>query len=134
MQYKVSIYLIVLLTICCLFQIGFARLEINSVWEGVWENKTDLMAIEEKDGFIDVRGKDSASIYSCTGIIEGETVECVGSGVNHIEQKRFIYKSLLTFDKKGTIITEKWEAKFSNGKKFSGEATFSKQLKKTEVR
>ncbi len=134
MQYKFSIYLIVLLTICCFCQIGFARLETNSVWEGVWENKTDLITVEQKDGFIDVKGKDTASIYTCTGIIEGETVECVGSGVNHIEQKRFIYKTLLTIDKKGAVITEKWEAKFSDGRKFNGEATFNKQLKKTEVR
>lgn len=58
----------------------------------------------------------------------------MGSGVNHIEQKRFIYKTLLTIDKKGAVITEKWEAKFSDGRKFNGEATFNKQLKKTEVR
>jgi len=116
------------------FQTGFAKLEVNSFWQGVWENKTDLMTIEEKDGFIDIKGKDLASIYSCTGIIEGETVECVGSGINHIEQRRFLYKTLLIIDKKRVVITEKWEAKFSDGKKINGETTFNKQYKKTDTR
>lgn len=89
--------------------------ESVSRWAGTWEASAgEIISVTEKDGFLDILGKDSASIYTCTGIIEGNSVLCYGSGMNHEINQRFIYRSQLKLSADG--LEETWEAGFATGK------------------
>lgn len=104
---------------------------LTSPWKGTWQDKSaaqSIISITQQDGFIDVRGKDVASIYSCTGIIEKNMVECFGSGVNHEAQLRFLYQSQLRISDDQQTIEERWEASFAGGKKFNGKAIFQRKM------
>ena len=71
-------------------------------------------------------GKDKASIYKCTCIIYNDKTECVGDGVNHDVNKRFIYKSILKAEEDGSI-SEAWTCTFK-GNEIHGKANFRKKL------
>lgn len=95
--------------------------------EGTWYDHTQVQAaisITEKDGFIDLLGKDMESMYSCAGIIEENGVTCFGSGVNHDANLRFLYKSHLKLIDGGQRLEEKWEAFFAGGKRLEGKTIF----------
>ena len=86
-------------------------------WAGTWEASAgEIISVTEADGFLDLLGKDSISIYSCTGIIEGNSVSCYGSGKNHQANQRFIYRSQLKLSADGQVLEETWEAGFATGK------------------
>lgn len=101
-----------------------------SDWSGIWYSTTAdaTVNVKEKEGFIDIFGKDEASEYSCMGILEkdnrGSFIECTGSGKT--VDGRFLYKSILRMTEKGKIVEETWEAKYANGKKYSGTALFKR--------
>lgn len=98
--------------------------------EGTWHDRTQVQAaisITEKDGFIDLLGKDIESIYSCAGIIEENSVTCFGSGINHDVNLRFLYKSHLKLIDGGQRLEEKWEAFFAGGKRLEGKTIFYHQ-------
>ena len=110
-----------------------AKLEVPQAltWEATWQDKSaaqTTISITEKNGFVDVSGKDAASIYACTGIIEKNLVECFGSGVNHQTQKRFLYNSQLRISEDRQTIEESWEALFADRKKLSGKTVFSRRM------
>ena len=112
------------------FSIGtsFAGIsKAQQVWSGIWyDSGGGIISVSEKDGFLDILGKDNASIYSCTGITEGNSAQCFGNGINHAENLRFLYKSKLTL--KEQRIEEEWEAVFVGGKKIEGKTVFSREI------
>ena len=86
-------------------------------WAGTWEASAgEIISVTGTDGFLDILSKDSISIYSCTGIIEGNSVWCYGSGKNHQANQRFIYRSQLKLSADGQVLEETWEAGFATGK------------------
>ena len=121
--------------------VSVANAQSSSGYAGTWYSASagTTISVSEKDGFIDVLGNDAASIYSCTGIIErtteGTFVECYGSGMNHITNTRFFYKSRLKMIENGQIMEETWEAKGVNGrevKKITGDSTFRRKKPDTK--
>ena len=105
-------------------------------WSGTWYGKDGAaISISQKDGFVDVLGKDGASIYSCIGIIEettSQSVQCEGSGMNQVLNARFIYRSNLKLTADGKTLEENWEAGFVNGKEIKwlkGKTTFTRKQK-----
>jgi|GEM_PF-4843549 len=113
------------------FSIGTSFAGISKVqqgWSGIWyDSAGGIISVSEKDGFLDILGKDNASIYSCTGITEGNSAQCFGNGINHAENLRFLYKSKLSLKENGRI-EEEWEAVFVGGKKIEGKTVFSKEI------
>ncbi|QTA80313.1 Uncharacterized protein dnl_26110 [Desulfonema limicola] len=99
-------------------------------YDGTWYDDDNFAVISikeyEKDGFLDILGKDKASIYKCNCIIENDRAECVGDGVNYEINKRFIYKSTLKVEKDGSI-SEDWMCIFKDNK-INGKATFRRKL------
>lgn len=89
------------------------------------------MFINQKEGFLDILGKDFASTYQTTCVYLTKTIECVGHGVNYVENKRFLYKSTFTVSNENGKITieENWEGKFSDGKTISGKTLFKRKEK-----
>lgn len=104
---------------------------------GVWTSDNgDEMYISQTDGFLEIQGKDMASIYSSSCLVEDETAECVGSGINLKENKKFLYKSTFKIktEKDNISIEESWEGKFPGGRKISGKTVFGKvKLQKREL-
>lgn len=117
-----------------------AELFPKPVWDGAWFSTTGdvTIFISEKDGFVDVIGKDAKSSFSCTGVVEGtmllkkdqqnvteSVVECNGSGIK--ADKRFIYKSKLKLTARSwsQVIELNWEMKFADGKKTTDKSRFS---------
>ena len=105
-------------------------------WSGTWYGKDGAaISISQKDGFVDVLGKDNASIYSCSGIIEettSQSVQCQGNGMNQVLNARFVYRSNLTLTADGKSFEENWEAGFVNGKEIKwlkGKTTFTRNQK-----
>jgi len=99
-------------------------------WKGTWQDEAQSMiSITENHGFIEVSGKDAASIYGCTGIIRKNIVECFGSGVSHEGPVRFLYKSQLTIADDKQTIEERWEASFAGGLQKSGKTTFKRSVR-----
>ena len=100
-------------------------------WSGTWEAVPgEIISVTETDGFLDIFGKDSISIYSCTGIIEENSATCYGSGKNHESNLRFIYRSQMKLSADGQAIVENWEIGFSNGKEIKwlkGQANFKRK-------
>lgn len=94
-------------------------------WAGTWhDDKGGIISIREQDGFLDIAGKDRASVYSCTCLVGSDGVaQCIGEGMNHIEDFRFLYRSKVTRDGSGTLF-EEWQADFRNGTK-RGSARFT---------
>ncbi len=106
---------------------GFQVSTVAAKWDGIWQpegEKIGIMSISEKDGFFNMIGKDAASIYSCSGIIEGNTAQCLGHGVNHDMNLRFLYKSKMVIGEDGQQITEEWEALFPDGRTLQGKGVF----------
>jgi hypothetical protein len=110
-------------------------------WNGTWRGSDDaIMSISEKDRFLEIAGKDNASIYNCSGILEGSSdpvVRCYGSGVNHKINKRFVYRSQLKLVKSGQELQESWECGFSDGdtiKWIKGEVTFKREKAESRER
>lgn len=60
------------LLICAGITSAKLKLPEASPWEGTWQDKSAVQAISssEKDEFVNVSGKDAASMYTCTGTIE----------------------------------------------------------------
>ena len=121
--------------------VGVSHAQSSSGYAGTWYSASagTTISVSEKDGFVDVLGKDDASIYSCSGIIErsveGTFVECYGSGMNHVINQRFFYKSRLKMIEKGQVMEETWEARFANGneiKKITGDSTFRRKKPETK--
>lgn len=103
-------------------------------WAGTWEASAgEIISVTETDGFLDILGKDSLSIYSCTGIIEANSALCYGSGKNHEINQRFIYRSQMKLSTDDQVLEENWEIGFTTGKEIKwlkGQAIFKR--KKTQ--
>jgi hypothetical protein len=95
--------------------------------EGTWSDGTQVISITEKDGFIDLLGKDDDSIYSCMGIVKNSNITCSGSGKNHSINKRFVYKGELKLVNNGKTIIEQWEVLFVGGERRTGTTSFKRQ-------
>jgi hypothetical protein len=99
---------------------GSANTFAASDWSGTWYGKDGaVISISQLNGFIDLMGKDAETIYTCTGIIEGnanESVQCHGSGINQVVKARFIYRSSFKLTADGKSLEESWEGGFVNGK------------------
>ncbi len=100
-------------------------------WAGTWEaSAREVLSVTETDGFLDILGKDSLSIYSCTGIIEANSALCYGSGKNHEINQRFIYRSQMKLSADGQVLEENWEIGFTTGKEIKwlkGQAIFKRR-------
>ena len=96
---------------------------------GAWEDRSGgFMVIREKDGFLDVLGRDAGSHYESICLVEranSQKYQCVGDGYNTKEDFRFLYQSTMELTPEGKIL-EKWQAKFADGEK-QGEVMFEKQ-------
>jgi hypothetical protein len=98
-----------------------------SPWNGTWQdNAGTVMTIREHNGFLDILGKDQVSIYNAVCLINSDTneAECIGEGMNHNGDFRFLYRSTLSLEPSGEI-NETWKASFSGGER-SGEGIFQK--------
>ena len=70
--------------VCCERVSSSTAATADKGWAGTWEASAgEIISVTGTDGFLDILSKDSISIYSCTGIIEGNSVWCYGSGKNH---------------------------------------------------
>ena len=87
-------------------------------FDGVWLGKGNVTLIKEFESYILLRGKDAASTWSATGIIQGSRVICRGEGITN-DSIRFVYESELTI--KDSVIIDKWKASFPEGKTLEGE-------------
>lgn len=96
-------------------------------WRGAWysEIANGVMFISENNGYIDIYGKDDSSVYSCIGVLTGDSVECHGQGVD-IEGSFFLYNSLLTNKDNGQNIDEKWDVLVPD-RKIGGTTTYKKK-------
>jgi hypothetical protein len=97
-------------------------------WGGIWYSSSPAdgaLSITVKDGWIDISGKDIASIFTCTGIVSENSVMCFGSGINLTVNLRFIYKNKLIYN--GHQLDEEWECLFANGQKVQGKTTFQRK-------
>jgi hypothetical protein len=114
--------------ISCLPGIAVTPAKMGGIW---YEERgvNTVISVVEKDGFIDITGKDDATIYSCTGILEKNKIACFGNGINHQIDRRFMYKSQLELKNNGQTIAETWEAVFANGEKLTGSTVFQRQRK-----
>lgn len=120
--------------------VGITNAQTAAGFGGTWySGASTTMSVSEKDGFIDVWGKDSSTIYNCSGIVEktaeGSVVHCYGSGMNHVLNSRFQYSSRMKLIEKGAAIDEMWDARqYVDGKldKFSGDATFRRKRAETK--
>lgn len=105
---------------------------------GSWYSGSTTISVSEKDGFIDVMGKDGSTIFTCSGIIDktadGTFVDCYGGGVNHNSENRFAYKSRFKLIEKGAAIDEVWEVRFAAGatRKYNGDATYRRKKPETK--
>jgi hypothetical protein len=108
---------------------GVVRVENPADWSGTWYSSDGggIISISEKDGFLTILGKDDATIFNCAGIIEKNTAQCFGNGINHKVNVRFLYKTKLTIKENGQKIEEVWEALFPGGEKLDGKSTFSRK-------
>lgn len=98
--------------------------ELN--WNGTWQD-TDggIISIRKTEDFLDITGKDKASIYHCTCLLaKNGAAKCFGEGTNHKGNFRYLYQNTLFIKKNGNI-GESWEA-FSTKGNLSGQATFTK--------
>lgn len=91
--------------------------QTSNGFAGTWYSATGntTMTVNEKDGFVDINGRDDETSYECSGIIEkssdGVFVECYGTGINKASNTRFFYVSKLKMVEKGKSMDESWEAK-----------------------
>ena len=69
-------------------------------WAEVWiGNAGSTITVRKNQGFLDIMGKDSASIYTITCIVsENDASKCLGQGMNHSANFRFLYESTLKFE------------------------------------
>lgn len=108
---------------------GISKIRKISEWEGVWQgSQGSIMTVREQDSVLDISGKDTASIYTTTCLIDSKKktqATCLGQGINHDSNTRFLYESSLTFNNDGSI-SETWNARFIGGK-LQGEAVFKKR-------
>lgn len=97
-------------------------------WVGVWKDGNGgVMTIKERNGFLDITGKDKVSIYSCSCLVSNGTIaECYGNGTNHIKNTRFLYKSTLSKNNAGQL-DETWKAMFKSGT-LNGKARFKRNI------
>lgn len=85
------------------------------------------MTVRGQDGVLDISGKDTASIYTITCLIDSKKknqATCLGQGVNYKSNSRFLYQSSLTFSDDDSI-SETWKANFVGGE-LKGMSTFKK--------
>lgn len=102
---------------------------------GVWSSENgEEMFITDSNGFLEIQGKDTASIYSSNCLVEKNTAECFGSGIQLKQGLKFLYKSTFKIkaEKEKITIEESWEGKFSGGEKIVGKTVFN-QVKKKET-
>lgn len=89
-----------------------AHAQANTGWTGTWKGAQGaLMSAVESGGSIDVWGKDEASIYRLSCVVDrkdASQASCVGEGMNHVRGTRFTYRSKLKLS--GGTLAEQWEA------------------------
>jgi len=113
-------------------------------WTGTWSTADGaVISIVSNDGFLDVLGKDMASIFELTCIVadvpDRDRAECIGHGVNHSSTLRFLYKSTMSINAEGSISekwqADSWDAKTKKRNHISGSAKFRKsKLEESEAR
>ena len=100
----------------------------DNSWEGVWEdNRGAQMTIREANGFLDVFGKDSVSVYTAVCLIDSNAekkAKCQGEGMN-IGNFRFLYENTMSINEEGQL-SETWKASLVN-QTIDGETIFEKQ-------
>lgn len=111
-------------------------------WTGTWSAADGaVITIGSNDGFLDIFGKDTASIFELKCIVadvpDRDRAECFGHGVNHSSTLRFLYKSTMSINAEGNIAekwqADSWDAKTTKRKQISGSAEFKKlKVEKTE--
>lgn len=101
--------------------LALAQSPTQPAWTGTWKGArgTDgaTMVVVENNGSLDVWGKDEASIYRLTCLVDAKDAlqaQCVGDGVNHGRGTRFTYRSKLQLSVSG--IVEDWEAQEQAGR------------------
>ena len=101
------------LVTCCLCTLtAAAHAQSAPAWTGSWKGANGaVMSLMEGAGTLDAWGKDEASFYRLTCVVDQKDASqaaCVGEGVNHLRGTRFTYRSKLRLGVSG--ITEQWEA------------------------
>lgn len=118
---------VVLLSLLLTSQVQ-AGLVTVSAWAGTWRDKAGgLIAIDDKEGILDVSGTDSESIYRVVCVIDAaspKTAACTGDGVNHKHGFRFTYRSEMQLGPDGMLV-EDWQALSRRGTA-KGRASFSR--------
>lgn len=97
--------------------VGFVGVSLGQSFGGTWYSGSTTISVAEKDGFVDVMGKDNFAMFNCSGIIEkgadGAWVDCYGGGMNFVDNYRFAYKSRMKLTEKGAALDEAWELRYS---------------------
>ncbi len=113
-------------------------------WAGTWSSADGaVITIQSHGGFLDILGKDTASIFELKCIIadvpDRDSAECYGYGVNNSSTLRFLYKNTMSINAEGNIAekwqADTWDAKTTKRKLVSGSAEFKKsKVEKTGSR
>ncbi len=115
MQTPFALRTFVACSLCALTAVAWAQ--GTPSWTGSWKGATGaIMSLMEGGGTLDAWGKDEASFYRLTCMVDQKDAtqaSCVGEGVNHLRGTRFTYRSKLRLGVSG--ITEQWEAQEFTG-------------------
>lgn len=112
---------------------GLGKGQSFSAFAGRWTGELGAsLTIQVSGDRLDVWGADAQTSFTMVCTAEGAdgkmTAECRGDGYNFVANKRFDYKSMLTFENDG--VTERWTAIFgadAEFQEFSGLQTFVRQ-------